>query len=186
MIKRRTMSIGYVKDLIKGGHIRSQIDLPSTINTIYAKLEYDSTTLKGIEIKDTIFRLRNFCGPYNGDSLNDIIMMLNFYIHVYSEGTFKNEKKASHYKHILKTIEVIFLDIGGFPDGKNIWDRVWYYDFDRCINHFKRLYENPESYRLDECYTKPCILNNLPGFGKSTIANIIYTFNKHKILTDIK
>ena len=186
MRKRRIMSkIYYIKDLIKNGNIRDNVDCPSTIEQIYAKLEYDSTKVDSVKLKDAIFKLRNFCGPYSNTNLNDVIVMINFYIHVYSDGMFKNEQKVSHYKHILKTIEVIFLDIG-FPHGKNIWNNNWYYNFDRCIKFIENCYEDPQSYRLHECYTKPCSLGSLPGFGKSTIAKIVYTINTHKILPDVK
>jgi hypothetical protein len=178
------MSIFYIKNLIKDGNIRDQVDCPSSIDKIYTKLEYDSTKVDSTKIKDAIFKLRNFCGPYSNTNLNDVIVMLNFYIHVYSEGMFKNEKKVSHYKNILKIVEVIFLDIG-FPHGKNIWNNAWYYRFDRCIEYISKCYEN-QGYRLHECYTKQCSLGILPGFGKSTIAKIIYTIHTHKILPDVK
>jgi len=186
MRKRRIMSkIYYIKDLIKNGNIRENVDCPSTIEQIYAKLEYDSTKVDSVKLKDAIFKLRNFCGPYSNTNLNDIIVMINFYIHVYSDGMFKNEKKVFHYKNILKTIEVIFIDIG-FPHGKNIWNNEWYYNFDRCIKSIENAYEDPQGYRLHECYTKPCSLCILPGFGKSTIAKIVYTIHTHKILPDVK
>jgi len=177
--------IYYIKDLIKNGNIRENVDCPSTIEQIYAKLEYDSTKVDSVKLKDAIFKLRNFCGPYSNTNLNDIIVMINFYIHVYSDGMFKNEKKVFHYKNILKTIEVIFIDIG-FPHGKNIWNNEWYYNFDRCIKSIENAYEDPQGYRLHECYTKPCSLCILPGFGKSTIAKIVYTIHTHKILPDVK
>ena len=186
MRKRRIMSkIYYIKDLIKNGNIRDNVDCPSTIEQIYAKLEYDSTKVDSVKLKDAIFKLRNFCGPYSNTNLNDIIVMINFYIHVYSDGIFKNEQKVSHYKHILKTIEVIFLDIG-FPHGKNIWNNTWYYNFDRCITAIGHCYEDTINHALHECYTKPCSLGSLPGFGKSTIAKIVYTIHTHKILPDVK
>lgn len=177
--------IYYIKDLIKNGNIRDNIDCPDSIDEIYAKLEYDSTKVDRVRIKNAIFKLRNFCGPYSNDNFKDIIIMLNFYIHIYSVGIFKNEQKVSHYKNILKTIEVLFLDIG-FPDGKNIWDNGWYYNYDRCIKQIENVYENPQEYRLHECYTKPCSLGSLPGFGKSTIAKIVYTLHTHKMLPDVQ
>ena len=66
------------------------------LEQIYAKLEYDSTKVDSVKLKDAIFKLRNFCGPYSNTNLNDIIVMINFYIHVYSDGMFKNEKKVFH------------------------------------------------------------------------------------------
>ena len=80
MRKRRIMSkIYYIKDLIKNGNIRDNVDCPSSIDEIYAKLEYDSTKVDSVKLKDAIFKLRNFCGPYSNTNLNDIIVMINFY-----------------------------------------------------------------------------------------------------------
>ena len=178
------MSSYYIKDLIKEGSVRGRVDCPSTIEKIYTKLNYDSTKVDSLKIKDAIFEMRNFCGPYSKNNLNEVITMLNFYIYVYNEGMFKNERKSFHYKNMLKTLEVIFFDTG-LPDAKRLWDRGGYYNFDRCIMNIKNVYENPQNYRLHECFTKPCSLGILPGFGKNTIAKIIYTVHTHRILPDV-